>query len=493
MTVDASAVARVLGITTTFKDLIGQGALNLPQRIAVFAQGRSDVVYSTTKFQATSSKQVGDTLGYGSPANLIARELFPDNGDGVGTIPVTIYPLVDDYTDVQANGRITPSGTQTKAAAYKLRIAGVESESFTIPASATVAAINDLMTTAVNAILHMPVTAQDFTTHTRFVAKWAGTSGNAITIEVIGESLGTVFTIIQPTGGTSNPTVDAALLQVGDVWETMGINALDPADTAALNAFDTFGEGRWGTLVHKPWVVFYGNDEPVVGTATAVTTVRTADRTNCQLVAPGSVNLPCVITARQVARIAVLANNDPPHDYGSRRATGLIPGTDAQQWDYAERDLAVKAGSSTVEVKDGIVNISDVVTPYSPVGEAVPAYRFVVDIVKLMQIIFNLELIFANTEWDGAPLIPDNQATTNPSAKKPKMAKAAANRLIDALALGAVLSDPETAKKQTTAVIDSGNPKRLNVTLKVQLSGNTNIIDVIQEFSFFFGTAAVVA
>jgi len=483
----------VLGITTNFKDLLGVGALNLPQRIAVFAQGRSDVVYATTKFQATSSKQVGDTLGYGSPANLIARELFPDNGDGVGTIPVTFYPLVDDYTDVQAQGRITPSGSQTKAAAYKVRISGVESESFTIPAAATIDAINGLIATAVNAVLHMPVKAQDFSTHTRFVAKWAGNSGNDLVIEVIGEALGTVFTIIQPTGGTSNPTVDAALLQVGNVWETMGINALEPADTAALDAFDTFGEGRWGTLTHKPLLVFVGSNEPVVATATAGTTTRNLDRTNCQLVAPGSVNLPCVIAARQVARIAVLANNDPPHDYGSQRATGLIPGTDAQQWDYAERDLAVKAGSSTVEVKDGVVNISDVVTPYSPVGQANPAFRYVVDVVKLMQLIFNLELAFANTEWDGAPLIPDNQATTNPSAKKPKMAKAEANRIIDALALGAVLANPEAAKKQTTAVIDSGNPKRLNLTLKVQLSGNTNIIDIVQDFSFNFGTAALVA
>lgn len=492
MTVDASAVARVLGITTTFKDLLGAGALNLPQRIAVFAQGRSDVVYSADKFQATSSKQVGDTLGYGSPANLVARELFPDNGDGVGTIPVTFYPLTDDYTDIQANGRVTPSGTQTKAAAYQLRIGGVLSESFTIPAGATVAAIADLITTAVNAVLHMPVEAQDFTTHVRFVAKWAGTSGNDITIQVIGESLGTVFTIVQPTGGTSNPTVDAALLQVGDIWETLGLNALNPGDTASLDAFDVFGEGRWGTLTHKPWIVFFGNNEPVVATATAGTTTRNLDRTNCQLVAPGSTNLPCVIAARELARIAVLANNDPPHDYGSQRATGLNPGTDAQQWDYADRDLAVKAGSSTVEVKDGVVNLSDTVTPYLPVGEANPAYRYVVDIIKLMQLIFNMELEFATTEWDGAPLIPDNQATTNPSVKKPKMAIAAANRIIDALALQAVLSDPTTAKKQTTAVIDSGNPKRLNLRTKVQLSGNANIIDVDQEWSFFFGTAAVV-
>ena len=211
------------------------------------------------------------------------------------------------------------------------------------------------------------------------------------------------------------------------------------------------------------------------------------------MVAPGSPNLPAVIAARQLARIAVLANNNPPHDYGSQRATGLIPGTDAQQWTYLERDQAVKGGSSTVEIKDGVVNISDVVTAFAPVGQAIPAYRYVVDIVKVSQIIFNLDLIFATTEWDGAPLIPDDQPTANTTAKKPKMAISAVNSMIDSLGLNAIISDPETAKTQTTAVIDSANPKRLNVFLQVQVSGNTNIIDVILEWGFFFGTPAVVA
>ena len=55
MGVDVSAVARVLGITTEFKDLRGGNARFLPQRIAVFAQGSSGLSYSTEKWQATSA------------------------------------------------------------------------------------------------------------------------------------------------------------------------------------------------------------------------------------------------------------------------------------------------------------------------------------------------------------------------------------------------------------------------------------------------------
>lgn len=497
MTIDASAVARVLGITTTFQDLRAGGVLFLPQRIAVFAQGTTAAAYALTKFVATSAGAVGTKLGFGSPAHLIARELFPVNGDGVGSVPVTFYPLDDAGSSAPSVGDVTPSGSQTTAASYKVRIGGIESASFVIPIGASVADVTAAMTAAINAVLEMPMLAVDGTTVVDLTAKWAGLSANDLVVEVIGDvSLGTAFALTQPVGGLIDPDaaqLQAALAQVGDVWETMAINALEANNTTALGEFDTFGEGRWGALVRKPLLVFRGNTEATVATAIAVTDVRKADRTNCQLVAPGSPNLPAVVAARQVARIAVLANNNPPHDYGSQRATGILPGLDSQQWDFAERDQAVKGGSSTVEVKDGIVNISDVVTSYKPDGEAVPAYRFVVDIVKLQQIIFNLNLIFANTDWDGAPLIPDDQPTVNPTAKKPKMAKAEVNAMIDSLGGQAIISDPATAKKQTTAVIDSQNPKRLNVGLTVQLSGNTNIVDVDLNFGFFFGTPAVAA
>lgn len=196
------------------------------------------------------------------------------------------------------------------------------------------------------------------------------------------------------------------------------------------------------------------------------------------------------MAARQLARIAKVANNNPPTDYGSQRATGLTPGDDSVQWDYAQRDQAVKAGSSTIVVKDRVVNIGDVVTFYRPEGDPLPAYRHVVDLVKLQNVIFNIDLIFNREEWDGAPLIPDDQPTVNPNARKPLSAKAAVGDKLDSLVLNAIISDAKTAKKNTAAVIDPGNPKRLNLTVPVQLSGNTNIIDVALQFGFFFGSAA---
>lgn len=496
--VDASAVARVVGIKTIFKDLRGGGVLFLPQRIAVVGQGNSAATYDTTKRQVTSATEAATLYGFGSPIHLAVRQLLPINGDGVGTIPVTIYPLEDDGSGVAASGDITPSGSQTEAAAYTIRVNNIDSEQFVISPGDSVADVVTAATAAINAVLEMPVIATDATpgtsTEVGITSKWAGASANDLFIEVIGSTTaGTSFAITQPTGGLVNPDVDDALNQVGNVWETMFLNCLDIADTATLDKFSTFGEGRWGALVRKPMIAFTGNTETTVNAATAVSDARKTDRTNSQLVAPASNDLPFVVAARQLARIAPVANNNPPHDYGSQDATGLVPGADGDQWTYADRDQAVKKGSSTVEVKDGVVNVSDVVTFYHPSGDPLPAYRYVVDIVKLQNIIFNLDLIFATKEWDGAPLIPDDQPTVNRAAKKPKTAVAAVAALLDSLGLNAIISDPETAKANTIAAINDQNPKRLDVSTTVQLSGNTNIISVDLNFGFFFGTTPVVA
>lgn len=590
MSVDVSAVARVLGITTQFKDLRG-GVLYLPQRIAVVAQGASDAVYSTDKFPATSSGAVAAIAGHGSPAHRIARRLFPDNGDGVGTIPVTFYLLEDANGSVAAAGDITPSGSQTKAAVYRVKVNNVLSEPFVIPVGASVTQVCALIHAAVSAVLEMPVkpthtygtvtatpdgnnvgdgtvtalsvtgspaagvytlecitevanggvfrlTAPDGTivsssvtmtpgvggvtvinvgglqftitdatedfdagdlftitvpaTKVNLTAKWKGESGDALYIEVVGNDLGTTFAITQPTGGLVNPSVAGALAQIGNVWETLVINALNIEDETALDAYSDFGEGRWGTLVFKPLVVFTGVTHGSVAAATAICSTRRLDRTNAQIPSPGSRDLPFEVAARAVARIAKVANNNPPVGYAKEQLTGLTQGTESAQWDYVQRDQAVKLGSSTVEVVDGVVELSDVVTFYRPEGELRPAYRNVVHIVRLQNIIFNISLIYAAKEWAAAPLIPDADPTSNPKARKPKNATAASRVMIDSLGREAILSDPKAAKASVVSAIDTQNPDRLNHSMTVQLSGNTSIVNAVLNFGFYFGQAALV-
>jgi len=491
--VDASAVARVVGIKTEFKDLRAGAITNLPQRIAVVGQGNTLAVYATTKLQVFSALEAANTYGFGSPIHLAVEELLPINGDGVGTIPVTIYPLDDDGGGSVSTGDLTPSGAPTVDASYQISVNNILSQAFTIAVGDSVADIVTAMTAAVNAILEMPIIAVDGVTALDFTSKWEGTSANDIDVSIIGSiTAGNIFTITQPVGGAANPDVDLSLNQFGNVWESMVLNCMDVADTVTLDKYSVFGEGRWGSLVRKPLVVFSGDTNTTVAAAIAVPDARKTDRVNAQLVSPGSKDLPFVVAARQLARIAVVANNKPANDYGSQNAIGLNPGADGDQWTYTQRDTAVKAGSSTIEVKGGVVHLSDTVTFYHPDGDPAPAYRYVTDIVKLQNIIFNIDLIFATPEWDGAPLIPDDQPTVNRDAKKPMTAVAAMAAMTDSLGLAALISDTEAAKASIQAEIDGANPKRLNVVETFKLSGNTNIISVDLDWGFFFGTSPTV-
>jgi len=496
--IDQSAIARVVGIKTTYVNLSGAATVFLPMRIAVIGQGSTASTYSLDKVQVLSAQQAGSTFGFGSPIHLACLQLLPPNGDGVGTVPVTVYPLEDAATGVAATGTITPAGLPAvESGSYKVVINNIESESFVVVVADTVATLTAKMTTAINAVPEMPVIAVDGTTVVNLTSKWAGVSANDIYAEVTGDTVtGATFAIVQLSGGLVDPEtaeVEDALAQVGNVWENLFLNCFNVSNTTIMDTLVTFAEGKWGALNHQPLMAFYGNSEATVATAIATPDSRKTDRTNCQLVAPGSNDLPLVIAARQLARIAPIANNNPPQDYAGQQATGLTPGLDSVQWDYLSRDTVVKGGSSTVEISDGVVEMSDTVTFYHPTGESNPPYRFVNDQIKVWNVIFNAHLIFAADEWKGAPLIPDDQPTANRTAKKPKHAKAAIAQMIDNLALDSILSDPKTAKESIQAGISTTNPRRLDIAFTVQIAGNTGIISIDFNWGFYFGTAQAVA
>ena len=130
--VSQSAVARVLGIETIFKDLRAGRLVNLPQRIAVVGQGASLSVYATTKRQVTSALEAAQIYGFGSPVHLSVLQLLPVSGDGVGLIPVTIYPLVDDGGGAPSLGDITPVVAPTAAGTYQVIVNNIKSQEFVL-------------------------------------------------------------------------------------------------------------------------------------------------------------------------------------------------------------------------------------------------------------------------------------------------------------------------------------------------------------------------
>lgn len=491
--VDISAVARTVGIAVAFKDLRQGNVVFLPQRVALIGQGATASTYTTAKKQVFSSGEVGAEYGFGSPLHLAAKQLFPSNGDGVGSVPVTVYPLQDDGSGIAASGDITAgTGTQTSTQAYILKIAS-ETVTFTITIGDDEDAAAAAIEAAINANINMPVIAVATLGVVAITSKWKGESANDIVMSISGTIAGITLTITQVSSGAINPAVDGSgvgLNLFGDIWETIVVNCFEYTDTTTLDAFSTFNEGRWLASVRKAFIVIGGSVETTVATLTAAGDLRKTDRTNSIIVVPNSVALPLEIAARAISRIAKQANNNPPVDYAGLSLSGIDAGEPSDQFTYTERDALVKAGIATTELVDGVSELSDTVTFYHPDGETPPAYRYVVDIEKVLTIVFNLDLIFNSDNWKGKVLIPDSQATVNKDARQPKTAKAAIFALIDNLGLQAIISDTDFAKENTTAAISGSNPKRLDIITTMKLSGNTNIISIDFNFGFFFGSVA---
>ena len=88
--------------------------------------------------------------------------------------------------------------------------------------------------------------------------------------------------------------------------------------------------------------------------------------------------------------------------------------------------------------------------------------------------------------WDGKPLVPDAQEVSNNQARSPKDAISDLADAIDSLALDGILTNAAETKRSIAATIDAANPKRLNISVTVQIAGNANIVSIDLNFGFTF-------
>lgn len=490
MSIDATAKAAATGVSFTYEDTRVNKSTFLRQKIAVFAQGAtvSNDDYTTEPWRATSAHEAGSRYGTGSPIHLIVDKLIPPSGRGVGSVEVTVYPLKDHESGDPAVGDITPSGTASEDAVLQLKIGDFLTSSFTVPAGAvTVADVIADMIDRVTALPKAPMIATNGTTELVLTAKWAGASGNNISVEVVGDTKGLVFAVTQPTGGTNNPDVSDAIALIGSRWESFVINAMEYTDDTTLDLFQAWGEEVWDPLESRIPVVVTGANEATAATIGAVTDARKTDRVNSIKNVEGSPTIPFVIAAAAVAQAAPEANNNPASDYGGLPLIGVSPGSTADQWKWTVRNAALLQGVATTEVIDNQVVIGDFVTCYHPTGEEPPAYDRVVNLVKLQNIAHAYRTEFQSRKWKGAILITDDDDSDNPRARRPKDVVAECYKLNGGLGQAAIIARVAETNANTTAVPDSQNPNRVNISTPPPLSGNMNITDARIRFGFVFG------
>ena len=346
---------------------------------------------------------------------------MPLSGDGLGSVGCWVYPLEDSGTGVIATGAIAASGTQTGSGLLTVYINNQPSATVSAVDGDDSDAILAKIKTAIDSVLDMPVlTGTIALTSLPITSKWLGASANDIEITIEqDDDVDFTFTVTQPTGGSNNPDVDDALALIGSRWITMIVNCMELADTTTLSKYEAYGNGRWNAMVKKPLVVITGANS-AYATYSAISDARKSDRINALIPVITSKNLPFEIAARAVSRMAVLSNNFPANNY-KEYLDGIDIGDETLSLTDIERDISVKAGASTTIIENGKVKLNDTVTFYHPEGNPLPEYRYVCDIVKLENVVYNIDVIFMSPEWTGVPLVSDDTIVTrNRTAKKTK-------------------------------------------------------------------------
>lgn len=489
MSVSASAISRVTGVAVQYKNFNAGAASMLPQRLAVIGVGNSDVAYTESKYECEgSASEIGELYGYGSPLHLAALQLFPVSGKGA-SFPVTFYPLKAASGATAASGSIAVTGTATAAGSMSVVIGG-QKATVAVSKADTAHAVAVKIKDAIDGIVEMPVSTGTIASEGTSVAltsKALGTVGNMIKVYVDDAPAGLTFEVTQLANGTLDPSVSGALEKIGEIWETVVLSCFDYSDSDRLDVYKTWGDGRWDDLCKKPVLVFHGCTD-TYATRTAVTDERPNDSINALVVSVGSVELPYVIAAKAMVNdIMTTADSNPAQNYKGQ-LDGLKAGDDSVQESYTTRNMSVGKGSSTNIKSGSVAELCDIVTMYHPTTEGkYPSKRYVVDIMKLMNIVYNCRLIMESDDLKGAPLVNDDTVTSNATAVQPKMVKAMFLKLAYSLADKAIIQDVDFTKDGLNVEIDSENPKRLNVRFPVKLSGNVEVSSTDVYFGFYLG------
>ena len=486
MGVSHSSISRVTGVEVSYKNFNKGAAASLPQRLAIIGQGNTGITYPTTKYEVEGSAvDVAERFGYGSPLHLAALQLFPAVGNSAN-FPVTIYPVEEGPEAVAASGNIGVTGDAEETGAGAVYIGGIRAD-FAILKGDTNTAVMTKIKNAIDGVLEMPVTTGAVSANLPLTAKFKGTSGNLIKIVVDCTVKGLTFSITAMKNGAVDGDVSDALAKIGQVWETFVLDLYPYNDATRLDKFQAWGEDRWSVLNKRPALVAHGCTDDYA-TRTAITDIRPTDYINFLITSVGSRELPFVVAAKGLLNdIVTTADKDPASGYKGL-LTSLHAGSDEVQENYLVRNMSIGKGAST-NIKNGsVAELNDIVTFYHPANEGkYPSRRYVADLVKLQNVVYNVRLIMEADEMKGAPLIPDEDVVTNPNAIQPKVVKTAFVNLAKSLTEKAILCDAEFTKKNLEVNIDSENPKRLNVVFPVKLSGNIEVSSTDVHFGFYLG------
>jgi phage tail sheath gpL-like len=284
-------------------------------------------------------------------------------------------PLADASGAVAASGTVRFTGSPTSTGVLSLYIAG-QFLSLTVVTGETPADIATALVSLVTATSSLPVTATATTDTVTLTAKNKGAGGNEIDLRLnyLGSAsgqatpAGLTVALTQMTGGAANPTLSAALANLGD--EPFDFIVCPYTDTASLDALKSLlndQTGRWSYASQIYGHVFAAQR----GTLSTLATAGNA-RNNQHESIMGFYDSPSPawIWAADVAGTAAVSlRADPGRPLQTLATSTVLAPPSASQFILGERNTMLFDGISTFTVaSDGTVALENVITTYQKNG-----------------------------------------------------------------------------------------------------------------------------
>jgi phage tail sheath gpL-like len=498
--ISENAIAAVVGYKVTKGDY-SLTSPNLPQRIAILSEANTanQSGLSLDPFETTQLSKVASKLGAGSPAYMAMRILYPINGGGLSGIPVVVYPVASNGSATATVTTVTITGEGTKSKKHYLIIGGrngVDGQYYeaNIVDGDTPTTVAAKFKDAINAVYGSPVTADNTAGVLTITSKFKGISSIFSTRAETQDDAAGVAYAISSVAGTTTGSVSDALAKFEDNWNTLVINPYGQ-DSDVLDLLEaTNGKpdpdaptGRYDGKVFKPFISLFSasSTDPITDVDL---TARITECTNVYCPAPNVNHLPIEVAANVCRIVAQTAQDTPNKDYLDRAysdaivdATGI---EDYASWDY--RDLAVRAGLSTVAFKGGDVVIKDLITTYNPGDEVTPQFRY----VRNLLLDWNIRYAYFLKEQSfvvGATLIPDGQVSSAENTISPSQWKGILYKMFEDLADRGLIADADFSKESLTVGISSTNPDRFETFFRYKRTGIARICSTTAEAGFYYG------
>lgn len=499
-------VSRIVG----YKLIKGQFNLtspNLPQRIAILAEANdaNQVGLSLNPNQVTTAQQAGTTYGFGSPIHQIMRILKPFSGDGVGGIPIFVYPQAVAPAATPTIQTLTAVGVASQSGIHYVRINGREGVdgqfyAINVVAGDTAATLATKIANAINAIQGSPVLANATGYEVILTTKWSGTTSSQLSVgvDVGNNNLGLTYNTVVVQNGVGIPSIQASLNLFQQDWNTIIVNSYG-TDTNTMNTLEAFNgipspdgviapTGQFSGIIFRPFIAITGStlDDP-----SAITDARLNNLTIAIAPAPDSLCFSCEAAANMAYLFAIQTQNNPHLDVAGSYYPDCpvpIPGTIMNAMAlYTGRDAIVKKGCSTVSLSGGAYKVEDFVTTYHPLGETPPQYRYCRNLNIDNNVKFGYHLLEIAIAENKA-LANDSDIVTASNVIRPLDWKAVVYNYATDLSRRALIVQPAFMQQSILVSLGGSNPDRLETFFRYKRSGFGRILSTTAQAGFNFGT-----